>query len=308
MLKTMKQKLVLVFAIISIAMVACLGHPVEVPAAHVGKVMTDGGFQEGIKHPSTFKLETSCKACDTLVLAETSDYKTVESFDVFMPQDELFLTVEVSGTYAIASDETNADKVFSRVTAEPTEDDRVKKITAKRVYDTYVGQVVETTTQGVLTRYTIEHVLINRDAINTELQQAITDKLEIAPIKPILLSLTKVEPPPIIVQAQALAKEREIEIKKAEADKEIAITKANAALEVAEAVQEADLVEAETQVLVNQLLAESVSDAFVTQRSLRILQSIADNDNAKVILFPTDLMDTIAGQNQILESANISGE
>ena len=289
--------IVFMFAVLVIALVAC-GTPVEVPAAHIGKKMTDGGLQDGIIQPSKFKLESWCRSCDTLVLAQTSDYKTDENLKVFMPEDNLNLQVQVSGTYSVSASEDNVERIFSRMLPQPTENGKVSLIKVEDVYRTYAKQVVETETRNVLTQYSIEHVMNNRDAVSQEITQAITNELKVAPITPLILALADIQPPDIIVEAQEAAKQRKIDIEKTLAQKQIDITKANAALEVAEAVQAADLVEAETQVLVNAKLAESVSDAFVTQRYLKFLQTVAENDS-KTLILPWEAMETVAGQNKI---------
>ena len=72
--------------------------------------------------------------------------------------------------------------------------------------------------------------------------------------------------------------------KQAEMVRLLALKQAEAALEVAVKQQQVDLKEAETQVLVNKKLAEGVNDAFVTQRALRSLQALAENENTVFFL------------------------
>ena len=292
-----KLKFLMFIPILAFMMLACAA-PVEVPPAHVGKLSTDSGLQEGIIQPSKLKLEGMCRSCDNLILAEASDFPATEKMVIFMPQDNLNLTVEVKGVFAITSDETNMNRVFSRVTAEPTDHKRVMLVPISKVYNTYAQNVIQKTTRSVITQYSIDHVMENRAAISEELTLAVLDRLKTTPIKPIEFGLADVQPPAIVVRAQEEAKQRRIDIQKARAEKEILIERANANLEVARTQQAADLVEAETQVLVNKKLAESVSDAFITQRTLKFMQTIAENDS-KTLVIPWEAMQTFGAQSRI---------
>lgn len=100
----------------------------------------------------------------------------------------------------------------------------------------------------------------------------------------IQFGLSDIQPPEVIVNAQEMAKEREVAIETAEAQKQVQLKEAEAQLEVARKQQEIDLVEAETQVLVEQKISEAVNEAFVTQRALKILDKMAENNNKTFVL------------------------
>ena len=87
--------------------------------------------------------------------------------------------------------------------------------------------------------------------------------------------------------AQEAAKEREVAIQTAEAQKAVQLKEAEAAFEVAQKQQEIDLLEAETQVLVEEKLSTAVNERFIAQRGLRILEDMATNPN-KVFILPTE--------------------
>ena len=129
-------------------------------------------------------------------------------------------------------------------------------------------------------------VMENREEISAELSKKVRARLKSTPITTIRFGLADVQPPKVIVDAQEAAKKREIEIQKAQADKIIKLTEAEAALEVAIKQQDVDLKEAETQVLVNKKLAEGVTQAWVTQRSLKVLEKLQNGNH--VILMPTE--------------------
>ena len=137
-----------------------------------------------------------------------------------------------------------------------------------------------------MSEYTIEDVMTKRSEINEQLAKDISDLFaeKKYPLGVIQFGLADIQYPPVIVQAQELAKEREVAIATAEAQKMVSLKEAEAALEVAKKQQEIDLVEAETQVLVENKMSEAVSEAFVTQRALKILDKMADNSSKTFIL------------------------
>ena len=266
------------------------GELVEVPPAHVGKVLTKAGYQQGLKSPSRFRLPYDFMNPPKLVLAEVSDHGIKESMKVFMPSDKLNLTFDVRGTFAISADEKKIEHIFDRLVPEHGgPHDTVRRIGFKQVYVTYAQQVVRKRSREVVAAYTIQQVLESREAISEKLLVALREDLSDTPISVTVFGLAEVQPPTVIINAQEAAKKREIEIQQAEADKLVKLTEAEAALAVAKKQQEVDLTEAETQVLVNKKLAEGVTEAFVTQRALKVLEAMAQSNN-KVFVIPNEAL------------------
>ncbi len=280
----------LIAALVAVTLLTGCGDPVEVPPAHVGKLSTESGLQEGIIQPSKFRLEGFCLNCDNLILVEASDYGAKESMQIYMPKDQLNLTVDIRGVFTISADKANVEKVFARVPADQTNSSRIRVIPMTKVYGIYAQPVIRETVRSLLTEYTIAEVMENRDAISQSLAQEVRKRLGVTPITTIRFGLADVQPPEVIVKAREKAKEREIAIQQAEADKQVSLKQAEAALEVAIKQQEVDLKEAETQVLVNTRLAEGVNDAFVTQRWLKIMGELAANPDGRVIILPYEAL------------------
>jgi hypothetical protein len=271
------------------AVVGC-GPRVEVPTAHVGKRSTTSGLQEGIIQPSKFRLQFQWPGTtgDSLILVEAADYPAIEKMQIFMPKDELNISLEVRGTFAISSNDQNVNKVFARISPQKIAD-RISKIGMQKVYGTYAQPVIRETTRSIITNYSIQEVMSNREAIGQELAVAIKERLKNTPITTIYFGLADVQPPEVIVIAQESAKKREIAIKEAENEKMVSLKKAEAAYEVAIKQQQVDLKEAETHVLVNKKLTEGVNEAFVTQRALKVLNALAENNNT-VFFMPMEAM------------------
>jgi hypothetical protein len=284
------QKSLVLFSslIVLLFLLTGCGPQVEVPPGHVGKVSSPDGLQKGIIDPSKFRLDFQFPGTigNSLILAEAYDLPAKERMDVFMPKDQLNLTVDVRGTFTINPNERNINKIFDKLSAKSVED-RVSKITMVQTYKTYAEPVIREVIRSYLTRYSIQEVMQNRERIGVELQKEVYEKLDNTPIKPIYFGLANIQPPPIILKAQEKAKEREIAIREAENEKMVSLKKAEAAYEVAVKQQQVDLKEAETQVLVNKKLAEGVNEAFVIQRSLKILDQMARSKN-KVFFLPQE--------------------
>lgn len=293
-------------AVLSFSLIGC-GKVVEIPPAHVGKLSTKNGLQAGIIPPSKIRLSSLCVTCDNLILAEASDFPMQESLMIYMPKDQLNLKVDLRGIVTISSGEKNINQIFDRVTARQSDSNRVKIIPLSSVYSIYAQPVIREVVRSALTRYTIAQVMENRAQVSQELTTLIRDKLSTTPITIKQLGLADVQPPEVIVKAREAAKEREIAIQRAEADKQVKLKEAEAALEVAKKQQQVDLKEAETQVLVNQKLAEGVNEAFVTQRWLKVMEQLSKNTEGKVIILPYEAiknpMIMMGASNQALRDA-----
>lgn len=259
------------------------GKRVEVPTAHVGKIKTANGLEEGLKYPSSFRLPFSVLAKNELVLVETSHFPIKETIKLFMPKDKLNLTFDIRGTMYISPEQS--EELFDRMTAEHA-GGRVLVISSKKVYTTYGQQLIRSKVRSIVSRYSIPELMDRRETINEELAREIQELFngKQYPLGVIQFGLADIQYPAVIVKAQELAKERQVAIETAEAQKQVQLKEAEAALEVAKKQQEIDLLEAETQVLVEQKLSEAVNAAFIQQRALKVLDKMAVNPNKTIIL------------------------
>jgi hypothetical protein len=265
-----------------------MGPRVEVPTAHVGKVLEPGGFERDLRGPSTFRLPWNPLglAPSRLVIAEASDQQIREELDIFVPKDNLMSHIECRGTLAVASDGEHADAIFGRLKSKYFAP-HIDIIDFDDVYLTYGSQIVQTMTRAIVTRHDINYVMSHREQISAELEKAIGERLKTTPIRLVHFGLSTVQPPQLIIDAQNTAKQTEVAIERAKADRLVKLTQAEAALEVAKKQQMVDLLEADTQRLVNLKLTEGVNIAFVQQRVLTTLEKIAKSDD-RVMLIPQE--------------------
>lgn len=282
------------------AFLSACGEPVEVPPAHVGKILTADGFKDTVLPPSKFRLDPCFSLCDKLVIAEASDYSKKEVMTVFMPKDDLNLTVEVRGIFAVSNEDDNVNRIFARIPAQATNQGSTSSIPMDTVYETYAAQIIREVVRSGLANYEITEVMNNRDRIGAELHEKISNRLELTPITVAQFGLADVQPPEVIVRAKEAAKEREIEIQRTEADKQIALKKAEAELELADKDQQIRLKKAETIREENKIVADSVTDAYIEYRRLEVLEEAAKSD--ATIFFPIEMTESAGLQHRVFST------
>jgi regulator of protease activity HflC (stomatin/prohibitin superfamily) len=283
------RTIIMTFLIGTIGFVTGCGPRVEVGPAEVGKIKTANGIEEQIYTPSSFRLPFNLFVKNQLITVETSHFAVKEPLEIFMPKDKLVMRFDIRGTLSISPKDSGL--VFDNITPDSEDEGgRILGVSSKKVYDTYGMQIIRTKARAVVAKYDIYEVLDNMDIISQEISDACAKEFSNTPLRIQRLSLANVKPPDVIIEAQVKAKEREVAIQEAEADKLVKLKEAEAAKEVALKQQEVDLIEAETQVLVEKKLAESVSDAFIVQRALKSLDKLVESDETTVIYLPLEAM------------------
>lgn len=277
--------------LIPLVLLAACGTKVEVPPAHVGKVLTKNGYAPDTIGPSKFRLPACLAYCDRLVVLQAADVGLKETMTVFMPEDKLNLMVDIRGTYTIPSDNNTVNAIFDRVVAQEVTGS-VSTISAAQVYTTYGQQALRGIVRSEITKYTIADVLSNREEIGQNIHAAVQEKLASGKT-PIIVSrfeLADIQPPKVIVDAQENAKRREIDIQKAEADAQVQLVEAKRALEVAKMQRAVEREKAEAIAEQNLIAARSVTPELLAYRKLeaaeRIYTELAGSSN--VIIVPAD--------------------
>ena len=267
------------------------GSHVEVPPAHVGKILTRNGYAPDIIAPSKFRLPACLAYCDRLVVLEASDVGLVEKLVVFMPEDKLNLAVDIRGTFSVPSTQTVVTSIFDRVVAQEVTGS-LSMISAQKVYQTYGQQALRGIVRSEITKYTIADVLSQREAIGQNIHAALIEKLADTNT-PLIVSrfeLADIQPPSVIIEAQQSAKEREIDIQRAEADAQVKLVEADRDLEVAKRRRLVDREKAEAIAEQNLIAANSVTPELLAYRRLeaaeRIYMSLAQSQN--VVIVPAD--------------------
>lgn len=286
------KKLLRLLGVLALFWLYGCGAKVEIPPAHVGKVLTKNGYAPETLPPSKFRLPACFAYCDKLVLLEASDKGFREEIKVFMPKDKLNLVVDVRGTQSIPTDNKTVDALYDRIVSVPTEDGDVSIIKMNSVYQTYGQQALRGVVRSELVKYTIGDILEQREAIGQSIHAQLTEKMSETKVPLVItrFELANVQPPEVIVNAQQAAKEREIDIQKAEADAQVQLVQAEKDLVIA---QKNRLVEKEKALAIaeqNRIAAKSITPQLLAYRKLEVAEKIyselSKSDN--VIIVPAD--------------------
>lgn len=299
----MKRILMAVMMMFAVVGLSACGEQVEVPPAHVGKIMTKDGMQPEIYPTSKFRLDPCWAYCDKLYVVETSDMTIRESFKVFMPKDRLNMSFDVRINGSVPSDAKLVDMVFDRVP--PTADGNTNYdgiVSASQVYEIYAQPVVRSVIRDVMTQYNIAQVSDSREALNSQIQEALTKRLgSNVPFRINLAQIGDVQYPDIIIQAEEAKTEREIAIGKQEAENQIRFKKLKADLEAAKLDRLVKREQAEAVKEQNEIYAQSVTDKYLEWRKLEVLQELAKSGAS--VFVPIDALGTVGLSNRVLNAA-----
>lgn len=282
-----------VLGIVGIGLLALygLGAKVEVPTAHVAKIMTKSGFKVGTVPTSKFRLDFCWLYCDKIVLLDVSDQAITESMPLFMPKDRLNMKFDVRLTIAVK--EGQYDEIFSKVP--PVTGAQGDIIPLRRAYEIYAQQIIRAEAREYLSQFTIAEIASSRDVINAELSdrlsKSITDR---TPFMVRYAGLADVSYPDIIVKAQENAAERREMIQQEEAQLEISKVQLERQLKEQQMQRAIDVERALAEAEVNKILADSVTPEYIKYRSLNALDKIASSENK--VFVPTEMLNTVAGQ------------
>jgi predicted small lipoprotein YifL/regulator of protease activity HflC (stomatin/prohibitin superfamily) len=282
------------FALMLVAMLTACGHQVEIPPAHVGKIMTKDGYQKGTIGSSKFRLAPCMNYCDKLVLLNTSDTAKEEEMNIFIPTDKLNLTVGLRVTLSLDPRETEA--LFNTLSPTASADDpqRLASISWDQVYNTYAQQVILTETREYLSKYSIAQIASSMEKVNSDLRIILSKKLqERTPFNVRYVGVTRVRYPEIITSAQENAAQRREQIQQEEAQLAISQVKLNRQLQEAQLQRQIDLEKAEGEAKAQAALSRTVDAQVLELRRI-------DNQAAFIEKWDGKLPDTLAG-----ESANI---
>lgn len=280
-----------------VMMLSACGSKVEVPPAHVGKIMTKNGYQEDVIPTSKFRLDPCWAYCDRLVLLDTSDKTKVETLKIFMPGDKLEMSVKVQTTLSLNPGQTAS--LFGTLSPSETTDSRTSKISWDSIYNTYASQIIQTEVREYLSQYTISDVASNMDKVNADLRAMLTETIsKRTPFAVRYVGLTDVKYPEIITKAQENAAERREQIQQEEAQLEISKVQLERELQETRLRRQIDLEKAQIEATSQRIQREVVDDKVLALRKLENerlwiekwsgqLPSMVTGDSGTMLMLPS---------------------
>ena len=280
----------------TIALAGC-GQRVEVPPAHIGKIMTNKGYQEGFISTSKFRLDTcwAGTACDKLVLLDASDKSKTETVDVFMPEDKLMMRVVVQSTLTVNPKKSEA--LFNTLPQSKIEnEDQLSIIAWETIYNTYAKQIILAEAGEFVSKFTIPHIASNREAVNAQLRTHLTKQIEArTPFQARYVGLVDVQYPQMIVDAQLNAAKRREQIQQEEAELEVSKVQLERELQEARLKRQIEVERAETESATQRAQAVTLTPMYLEK--LRI-----DNEAAKIAKWDGALPTTTMGDAAVLKT------
>jgi hypothetical protein len=246
---------------------AACGSRVEVPPAHVGKVMTKDGYQEDLIPPSKFRLPMCWAYCDKLVLLDSSDKAKQEPLTIFIPTDKLNLEVVIQVTLSVDPAESKA--LFSTISPQPGETENLSLIPWDFIYNTYAKQIVLTETREYLSKYSIAEIASSLEKVNADLRTALSKRIEErTPFTVRYAGITSIKYPSIITDAQEKAAERRERIQQEEAQLEISKVTLQRELQETQLKRQIELEKAQIEAKSQQIQREVVDERVLKLRQL----------------------------------------
>lgn len=270
---------ILTAAAVALLLAAC-GQRVEVPPAHVGKIMTKDGYQEALIPTSKFRLSPCWAYCDRLVLLDVSDKAYQEVLSIFIPEDKLNLEVAVRATLSINAAKTS--ELFNTIS--PTSSGKDETVIGnEQVYRTYASQIIQAEVREYLSKFSISEIASSNEKINADLRMQLGKVIEArTPFSVRYVGITNFKYPKIITDAQESAAERREAIQKEEA--QLAISKAQLERELQEARlnRAIEKEKAETEAIAQTVLAQSVDSRVLELRKLENQRAWIDKWDGKL--------------------------
>lgn len=275
------NKISKLFGVVGFAgiLTAC-GSGVEVPPAHVGKIMGKDGYQENLIPTSKFRLAPCLFYCDRLVLLDISDKSYVETLNIFIPEDKLNLGVDVRTTLSINPKKTT--ELFGALSPQ-TNADGMSVIDSDTIYRTYATQIIQAEAREYLSQYSISEIASSNEKINSDIRDRLSKVIEArTPFSVRYVGITNIKYPKIITDAQEAAAERREAIQQEEAQLQISKVKLERELQEARLNRAIEKEKAETEALAQKTLAESVDSRVLELRKLEVQRIQAEKWDGKL--------------------------
>jgi hypothetical protein len=266
-------------AALALSLSGC-GERVEVPPAHLGKIMTKDGYREGTVATSKFRLDPCMAYCDKLVLLNVADQAYLEKMEIFMPEDKLKLKVSVRINLTLSP--KKAESLFNSLPPSQDEgNEQLAIIPRADAYNTYASQIVQTETREYLSQYTIAEVASSLEKVNADLRARLSKSLS-SHFDVRYVGITNIEYPAIITEAQENAARRREMIEQENAQKEVDKVKLEREFQEAQLQRKIDVEKAEADAQADRVRAEAITPAVMNLRKLEIDRIKAEKWDGKL--------------------------
>ncbi len=258
-----------------------------VPPATKGKILTTAGYQTDILEPGKYTLWGR----DEMVFLQTNTNTYAEKVNVVL-SDKLTLTAEVKFRGRIGGDKKTINAMFNDIT--PGED---ATVSFNEVYSVYGRMAVRNKVREILSAYSVNDVHKNYGRLSKEVSDSLALALKNTPLEISDVALGNIAYPQVVTDAINTAKEREMAIKREEAQAAIDLTKKKNERLLAEADYQIEITRAKAIRDKNKIIGEGVTEELLRLRALEVQEKMAGNKSA--VFMPFEAMSSLGAQNRM---------
>lgn len=256
-----------VAALIGMAGLTGCGQRVEIPPAHVGKIMTKDGYQPDTLGASKFRLSPCFAYCDKLVLIDVSDKAKEEALSIFIPEDKLVLDIGIRVTLSLNPKKVN--ELFTSLPPTDSTSGNESVIAWDQIYKTYAQQIILTETREYMSKFSIAAIASSLEKVNGDIRGILQERLqERTPFTVRYVGITNIKYPDIITKAQENAAERRERIQQEEAQLQISKVTLERELQETRLRRQIDLEKAEIEAKAQQIQRDVVDEKVLALRRL----------------------------------------
>lgn len=259
-----------------------------VPPANKGKILGTAGYQEGVLQPGKYTLWGR----DKLITLQTNTQTYTENVNVVL-QDKLTLNVDVKFRGRIAGSDAVIDAMFNDIVA--GDDDL---IVFNEVYGIYGRMAVRNVAREVIGQYTVEDVHKNYNRLSEEIGKSLMVAIEGTPIEISDVALGNIAYPKVVTDAINAAKERDLAIKKEEAQAKIELVKKKNEMALAKADYNIKITVAKAIRDSNKIIGSNITDQLLDLKRIEALKLMAKNERA--VFMPVEAMTSVGAQVRML--------
>jgi hypothetical protein len=266
---------------VAVLMVGCTA---DLAPGFVGQIKNRSGFSGTILQPG----RVTCWGYDQLWKVETRDQLFNTPLNVLLEKDQVNFGVTVSVTATLKNDDASIAPLFNKV--KPNE---FNEIGLDQVYAVYAKRIMNSIPRQLIRPLTVESILGGVEALENEIETAVVAELKDTPIQIVGLSLTNLDFPKFITDAQNQAKEREIQIKTAEAQAKVEIARLEGVKKQALIEKDIAMIEAQKIADANRLVGESLlgptGERYLRWHEIKVYGAAANGPNNAFFL-PLNLL------------------
>jgi hypothetical protein len=247
------------------------------------------GYEAGTLEPGKYTLWGR----DKLITLQTNTQTYKETVNVVL-QDKLTLHVDIRFRGRIAGSDVVIDSMFNDIVA--GDDDL---IVFNDVYGIYGRMAVRNVTREIIGQYSVEDVHKNYSRLSEEIGKALLPALQGTPMEISDIALGNIAYPKVVTDAINAAKERDLAIKKEEAQAKIDLTKKKNEQVLAKADYDIEVTKAKTVRDSNKILGQSITPQLLDLKRLEALKLMAENERA--VFMPVEAMTSTGAQMRIYQ-------